>query len=323
MKDFAVADEVNPTKTGEMYNVEKIMVVGRLTLQLQELQHRKFSAGCRQDILNYLSNGIALQFADDEQQYQQSVRLEPPSMQIADDLSETSTDTEATCQEEAQNLDATPHNEAAPGNMSVPVWKWTTNMIGAWLKENNMGDYQQIFNEKAPTGLDFLMLSNEQLIEMGITILGHRKKMLALGNDAFSRQLGALLREHPLTTWKPALVLRFFNCQGLSSFEKVLSEKNLGGKELSGLNNLKLIEMNVTALGHRKKILSLVNKLAQPAQPWEWTVDEVAGWMRTQNFEEPYINTFVEVTTSRTQNGSENTCTHLLRMALMAKLCCN
>ena len=61
-----------------------------------------------------------------------------------------------------------------------PVESWTAEQVGDFI-ENAVGlpQLRALFEDEAITGLDLLELSGDELKEMGITVLGQRKKILA------------------------------------------------------------------------------------------------------------------------------------------------
>ena len=55
---------------------------------------------------------------------------------------------------------------------------WSIEDVGTWLQSINFPEYKRIFMENFISGYELLDLSEEDLIMMGISILGHRKRIL-------------------------------------------------------------------------------------------------------------------------------------------------
>ena len=57
---------------------------------------------------------------------------------------------------------------------------WTTKEVVTWLEANNFEQYSSEFQENDISGENLLDLTKDELIEMGVTKIGHRKTLLTL-----------------------------------------------------------------------------------------------------------------------------------------------
>ncbi|KPP59668.1 diacylglycerol kinase eta-like, partial [Scleropages formosus] len=69
--------------------------------------------------------------------------------------------------------------EKAPrkGN-SQPVQRWGTEEVGAWLEQLSLGEYKDIFTRHDIRGSELLHLERRDLKDLGITKVGHMKRIL-------------------------------------------------------------------------------------------------------------------------------------------------
>lgn len=62
--------------------------------------------------------------------------------------------------------------------MSLDPKDWSVSEVGMWLQFIGLGEYRIKFIEDCISGGELLTLSNEDLISLNVTVLGHRKKLL-------------------------------------------------------------------------------------------------------------------------------------------------
>jgi hypothetical protein len=62
--------------------------------------------------------------------------------------------------------------------LSLDPTTWSVNEVGEWLKERGYEQYQQIFKDNFISGYELFDLSVEDLVTIGIPLLGHRKRLL-------------------------------------------------------------------------------------------------------------------------------------------------
>jgi len=65
---------------------------------------------------------------------------------------------------------------------------WRCTEVCQWLDRIELSEYQSVFREHDISGEDLMDLSDEDLQGMGITKLGHRKKILRHCRDLFNRE---------------------------------------------------------------------------------------------------------------------------------------
>lgn len=286
LKDFSVADEVNPKVVEGRFSLERALIIGKLVLEFKTLQERRFEASCREDVLLYLKKGLSTSL-NDEEQYNLSTQLEPPASLVpVDDVLTI----------DAASETGGPHSDEGLSWTDVPVFQWTCSMLLAWLTHNGMDVHRPFFQKEEIHGIKLLSLSNETL-QANVSVLGHRKKIQSLINEGFSN-VSELLQFHPLRSWSPNLVARFLASHGLANVEAIILGHNVDGKAFKALTDAKLCEMEVVALGHRKKVLSLVAKVNHPAT---WDVTQVKKWIQQLDLDDTYAELFA----TNSINGKE------------------
>ena len=59
-----------------------------------------------------------------------------------------------------------------------PVDSWTVGQVGQWLQFLDLGQYRKKFTSNSISGAELVELDQEDLVQLGITTLGHRKRIL-------------------------------------------------------------------------------------------------------------------------------------------------
>lgn len=67
---------------------------------------------------------------------------------------------------------------------------WSVPDVGLWLQFINLGDYRVKFIENFISGIELLDLTEEDIISLGVSAMGHRKKLLARIKDLNKRENG-------------------------------------------------------------------------------------------------------------------------------------
>lgn len=103
--------------------------------------------------------------------------------------------------------------------------------------------------------------------------------------------------------WTPEEVGLWLREQGLGAYEEDALTQSVTGKALLSLTDRDLDKLNIYALGHRKKLLSLIKEL--PNRPslggaYSWSVEQVEEWLQgiglpqyQDNFRENDVNGWV------------------------------
>lgn len=61
---------------------------------------------------------------------------------------------------------------------SSAVDSWTVGQVGQWLQFLDLGQYRKKFTSNSISGAELVELDQEDLVQLGITTLGHRKRIL-------------------------------------------------------------------------------------------------------------------------------------------------
>ena len=67
--------------------------------------------------------------------------------------------------------------------------------VGLWLQFIHLGDYRVKFIENFISGIELLDLTEEDIISLGVSAMGHRKKLLARIKELNKRENGQLTKK--------------------------------------------------------------------------------------------------------------------------------
>lgn len=68
--------------------------------------------------------------------------------------------------------------DSSRGIPSKPAAEWTASEVSEWLSSINMADYINDFVDNEITGEHLMSLTKEDLMELGVKPLGHKKAIM-------------------------------------------------------------------------------------------------------------------------------------------------
>ena len=288
--------------------LELVLRVGMQCYNLQKLQSQEFSASVRQDIVFYVENALK-PLCSEKELLQKSFCLEPlpvpkespPRSDGSDGSNGSDGSSRSNSSSESRSLllssPVQPCSEAellqTPNWKNTPIWRWTNEFVCTWLKDMSLSAYVTCFQSEAVDGGKLMRLTNDELIQMGVSALGHRKRIMLQTQKLIDR-LDHPLDNLPMDLWTAAMVVDWLHFNSLNHLEDIFLQNNLNGLALVSLTDSRLLDIGVTALGHRKRILSLVQRACSPKS---WSVARVSLWIKGLGLDPQYPKLFVQVST--------------------------
>eukprot|EP01091_Cochliopodium_minus_P011716 TRINITY_DN33_c0_g1_i1.p1 TRINITY_DN33_c0_g1~~TRINITY_DN33_c0_g1_i1.p1 ORF type:complete len:298 (-),score=91.67 TRINITY_DN33_c0_g1_i1:83-976(-) len=155
------------------------------------------------------------------------------------------------------------------------VFEWEYDDVLVWLRSLKMECYFPYFKENSIRG-DILLDLNEKLLkELGIASMGQIKRILKsiqkLYPSYFNDQTISSSINSPsqhkkkvvqyISQWDVKQVNEWMDQIGLSIYRHNIEQQKIDGSVLMKMNSNDLIEIGINVVGHRKKILTEIDKL--------------------------------------------------------------
>jgi hypothetical protein len=121
-----------------------------------------------------------------------------------------------------------------------------------------LAEYSVLFQLSCITGRQLLVLDEEALRDVGVAKWGHRKQILRRAGEARQSSRRRLRGRPVVAQWSERDVCDWLKLIQLRDYRQLFVDHHIDGRRLAGLTDALLLELGVTALGHRKRILKEV-----------------------------------------------------------------
>uniref|UniRef100_A0A4W3I4E3 Diacylglycerol kinase n=1 Tax=Callorhinchus milii TaxID=7868 RepID=A0A4W3I4E3_CALMI len=162
-----VMEMVNNVKA--LYNETELLLAGKMSLQLDSPQKEELT-GALANVDTQLRKLAEIAWlcqliepSDEECQLMDySKRSRTPKFRLVSKLKK----------------DKNNKNKETKGNMGLPVHQWGTEEVAAWLEQLSLNEYKDTFIRHDIRGSELLHLERRDLKDLGITRVGHMKRIL-------------------------------------------------------------------------------------------------------------------------------------------------
>lgn len=136
----------------------------------------------------------------------------------------------------------------------VDMVEWSAEEVARWAGVNGFEEYQGLIVSRGVTGAQLMRMDHVQLSDIGITKWGHRQRILRLIDEARACVISPRSKNR-VTVWTTGEVLNWLKATGMEQYQSIFSAERVAGAELLQLTEPMLVQMGVTSLGHRKRLL--------------------------------------------------------------------
>jgi deoxycitidine kinase len=120
----------------------------------------------------------------------------------------------------------------------VLVSAWNSTQVGEWLQKHDLAEFVQLFADNHISGKELATLESEDLREMGVTSIGHRKKIIAALSGACSLVMyfSSVLNSFHRVPWRLLFFAEFRTAN--TRIKRIAIEGNIAAGKSTFLNIL-------------------------------------------------------------------------------------
>ncbi|KAL6052936.1 Caskin-2, variant 2 [Balamuthia mandrillaris] len=143
------------------------------------------------------------------------------------------------------------------------IIEWTTDDVLQWISyHEDLSEYGKLLKKHKVDGKALTEITIQELTDIGVKKLGHKKKLLKLVRER-QQDPEAALYEKEIDIWSYAEVADWLYAVGLGQYHKLFHAHRVTGKLLLLVEEADLVDVGMTQLGHRKKFLKHQQLLKQ------------------------------------------------------------